>query len=775
MLHYILQVIAFQLVFLIIYDAFLRTETFFNANRAYLLITAVFSVVLPFIKIEQIKTVVAEDFVIRLPEVIIGNTTETIASIDPQIAMQAGINLEPEPVSIWTIILVSGMCLATLLLLFKISKLLWIAHKYPKRWKGNLLIIELLNSTKAFSFFHYIFLGGNLKSEERTSILEHEMIHVKQKHTLDLLFFEVFRIVFWFNPLIYMYQNRIATLHEYIADAKAVKQNNKTDYYNNLLSQVFETEQFSFVNPFFKHSLIKKRILMLSKSKSKQIHMLKYALLIPMVFTMLIYTSSYAQEKQITSTSETVNQNSQELSDEALFNKYYNEIIELDNNRVEFDNIYNSYKANIDKYILIREDYYKNAALFKFIFSKRAIQLEEDSQLDEIDRELMERFSKFKPYLEYLEYKKTDKAKLKWENNAKAGQLRMVFNDTGNWTDQEEKEFKEKLDLIEKDNAYKELLTTSVNGRSTMKVHDVKSNNTTASSNEETKIIDTNVEIPFSTVDEVPIFSFCEDLTTEEERRTCVSKAIATHVNKKFNTKLAEQLGLVGRQRINVIFKIDKNGYVTGAKSRAPHPELEKEAVRVINTLPRFIAGKQKGVPVTVPYSLPIIFQVQGKTNQFKALEDSKTKKGKEATLKEVLKTSVNSQMQTKEIPFMRVDEVPMYESCVGLTSQKDKKACVSKEISKFVNKNFNLNLASELKIVGRQNISVIFKIDELGYVKYVKARASHPDLEKEAIRVIKALPKLIPGKHEGKPVTVLYSLPITFQIASDTNKDKKN
>ena len=57
--------------------------------------------------------------------------------------------------------------------------------------------------------------------------------------------------------------------------------------------------------------------------------------------------------------------------------------------------------------------------------------------------------------------------------------------------------------------------------------------------------------------------------------------------------------------------KIDKNGNVTGVRSRAPHPRLEKEAARVINMLPKMKPGRQRGKAVTVPYSLPITFQVQ--------------------------------------------------------------------------------------------------------------------------------------------------------------------
>ena len=90
-----------------------------------------------------------------------------------------------------------------------------------------------------------------------------------------------------------------------------------------------------------------------------------------------------------------------------------------------------------------------------------------------------------------------------------------------------------------------------------------------------------------------------------------MSQKIQKFVQKKFNTELAGDLGLSGKQRISVIFKIDKNGNVTGVRSRAPHPRLEQEAARVINALPKMKPGKQRGKAVIVPYSLPIVFQVQ--------------------------------------------------------------------------------------------------------------------------------------------------------------------
>ena len=82
--------------------------------------------------------------------------------------------------------------------------------------------------------------------------LSHELVHIREKHSLDLLYFELLRILCWFNPLVYIYQKRISEVHEYIADAIIVKGKNKSDYYEKLLAEVFQTQQFSFTNQFFK-------------------------------------------------------------------------------------------------------------------------------------------------------------------------------------------------------------------------------------------------------------------------------------------------------------------------------------------------------------------------------------------------------------------------------------------------------------------------------------------------------------------------------------------
>ena len=122
--------------------------------------------------------------------------------------------------------------------------------------------------------------------------------------------------------------------------------------------------------------------------------------------------------------------------------------------------------------------------------------------------------------------------------------------------------------------------------------------------------VEEDIEVPFSVIENVPIFPGC-DKGNNAERRKCMSQKITKFVQRKFNTDLAGDLGLSGRQRISVIFKIDKNGDVVGVRARAPHPRLVKEATRVVNLLPKMKPGKQRGKAVVVPYSLPIIFQVQ--------------------------------------------------------------------------------------------------------------------------------------------------------------------
>ena len=125
---------------------------------------------------------------------------------------------------------------------------------------------------------------------------------------------------------------------------------------------------------------------------------------------------------------------------------------------------------------------------------------------------------------------------------------------------------------------------------------------------------------------------------------------------------------------------------------------------------------------------------------------------------------------QDIEVPYAVVEEVPRYQGCEPSGSKEQDKKCTSDNVSQFVNKNFNVDLATELGLTGRQRISVIFKIGKDGKIKDIMSRAAHPGLEAEAIRVIKSMPDFTPAKQRGKAVTVPYSLPILFQVQEDVS-----
>ncbi len=115
-----------------------------------------------------------------------------------------------------------------------------------------------------------------------------------------------------------------------------------------------------------------------------------------------------------------------------------------------------------------------------------------------------------------------------------------------------------------------------------------------------------------NTIEKAPIYPGCEKQKTERAKKTCMISKINKFVNKNFNSYIAQDLGLnSGLQRINVSFIIDKNGYVNVLRTRAKHEALKKEAVRVVNKLPRMKPAMSGGKKTQIVYNLPIVFSIE--------------------------------------------------------------------------------------------------------------------------------------------------------------------
>lgn len=640
MLYSIIQIVLFQTLFLLVYDLFLRRETFFNYNRIYLLLTSVFSIVLPFVKLPELRKVTTQETLIRLPEVFIGDGSSINAN--PYLAGQIKeATITSSQLPIWQIVFYIGMVLAALVFVVKIAKLYFIKNNNPKRWKGDVLIVNLLKSSAAFSFFNTVFLGDNIPSSEKDTIYQHELVHVREKHSLDLLFFEVLRILFWFSPLVYIYQNRVKELHEFIADAKAVKQHGKSSYYQSLLHQILDTNTLSFTNTFFKKSLIKKRIVMLQKSKSSQKSLLKYALLFPVIFAMLVYTSTEvkAQEKPDVKT-----EMNQDLTDEELLVIYYNEIVKMEEEGDKFNEI-SKYigigNKTLDNYIEPREDYLKLKAFMKYIADKSYERKLKEGELSKKDEELHKKMTELphKNYTEYLQWKRTDEAKRHWESITTDSALRLFVENMANKTQEEQKRFDDLMKQLETDSYYKKLIVTD--GKTTLVID-------SPLLTEEDKV--EVVEVPFSAVDEAPSYKDCENLMSKEEKKQCFSEFVNTHVKKHFNTNVEKNMELQ-KKRIFARFLIDTDGTVTRIQARAASKVLEEETIRVLSLLPQFIPGRQKGEVVAVPFSLPIVLQVadtsiEGLNNSLKEMIAQRDRILKNSSEKNPVVIQLNKQIE---------------------------------------------------------------------------------------------------------------------------------
>ena len=291
MINYILQVILFQVLFLAVYDFFLSKETFFTKNRWYLLGTPILSFVLPLIKIPTFQKAVPQEFVIQLPEIVL-NPDKVIQQTIQTTNIEQSINYVS--ILFWV-----GVAFFLILFLIKFMKIVSFIKKNESIRKSDFILVFIPNQAKAFSFFNYIFLGEEVPKEQQEKVIQHELVHSQQKHSLDLLLFELLKITMWFNPMIYFYQKRITLVHEYISDAVVAKSETEESYINNLLSSFFQVENISFVNQFCKKTFIKQRILMMKKKQSKTVNQLKYLVLVPVLISMLFYTSCASYDSRL--------------------------------------------------------------------------------------------------------------------------------------------------------------------------------------------------------------------------------------------------------------------------------------------------------------------------------------------------------------------------------------------------------------------------------------------------------------------------------------------
>jgi len=291
-LYYLGEANLYLCVFYLCYCLFLNKETHYTLNRVYLLFSCVVSFLLPLLQVGILKPVEtgAQNAVAvtTLPGDVVYSAvpvqTVPVAEVIP-FTLQDGILYA----------YLFGAAILLILLAVKLYKLAKLARsKYTVSEHGYKLVY-MDDSSSAFSFFNYLFIGTKAPGPE--TIIRHELVHIRQKHSVDIILLELFKIINWFNPLVYLLQNSLKTVHEYIADEQTAA--NGTDaitYSSFLVDNAYGISGLSITHSFFNYNLLKKRIIMLNQQRSGSLARLKYLMAVPLCAALLcISTLSFSK------------------------------------------------------------------------------------------------------------------------------------------------------------------------------------------------------------------------------------------------------------------------------------------------------------------------------------------------------------------------------------------------------------------------------------------------------------------------------------------------
>ena len=227
-------------------------------------------------------------------------------------------------------------------------------------------------------------------------------------------------------------------------------------------------------------------------------------------------------------------------------------------------------------------------------------------------------------------------------------------------------------------------------------------------------------DVSFDVVDRVPIYKGCDENLGNQALKQCFSEKLNVLISKNFNAAIGKDLDLPDQsfQYINVMFKVNADGNIINIVARTIYPELEAEAVRVINLIPTLKPGYLKDKAVTVPYFLPITFKV-------------------------------NNPKPAKDETF------PVYRSCNETLSYNALKECTTNKIKDYIKVSIDYEMVDKLFPLDKSTqFMVSFNINKNGKAEKITAKAHKKEMAVEAINILKRMPKFKkPGYKNGKPI----------------------
>ena len=296
--YYLLKVFICSGILYGYYRLALHNKLFHRWNRFYLLTAIVISLSFPLIKINIMRNPSQDtNEVIKLLNVV---------TTGDEIIIEANAGGKPlisgEEMIICLYILVSlGLLFMLMHTLYNLSRLI---KKNASQFIYGIRLVNTDAKGTPFSFFRNIFWNSKIDIDSATGerIFRHELAHVQEKHSADKLFINIVLIFFWCNPFFWLIRREMNMIHEFIADSKAVEDNDTGALAAMIIQATYPQHSFGLTSSFFSSS-IKRRILMLTKMQNPNVHYISRVLVLPLlVFVFVAFTF---KTKHLKSTADT--------------------------------------------------------------------------------------------------------------------------------------------------------------------------------------------------------------------------------------------------------------------------------------------------------------------------------------------------------------------------------------------------------------------------------------------------------------------------------------
>lgn len=674
---YFLKINVAIALFYAFYRLFFYKDTFFTWRRTALLCFFAVSAIVPLF---NIQTWIEQ----QEPMAAMADLYATV--VLPELT------LTPQPETDWKQLLADGIGIAywlvvallTARFLVQLTGIIRLGRRCPTQKIDDTTVHLLPRPEGPFSFFRWIFVYPDAHTgEELHEILTHERTHARQWHSIDVMIGELACIVCWFNPFAWLMKREIRTNLEYMADEKVLETGHDSRTYQYHLLGLSHHKAAATIYNSFNVLPLKKRITMMNKRRTRAIGRTKYLMFLPLAALLMIVSNI-----------EAVARATQKITAEVMEAVTPAETPEVQPQpeniaplpKQEPDNIAPSSQTEMNVAPIPQQEKSKKVTYKGKIVDDEAgnpisdVKIIIDHKYQSITKSTVNAQGEFR-------IETSPEASILFEHTKSDGSKLVRFCTP------------KVLAQMNPDNMVIELIPYI----------DIK---TAATEADVYEVVENMPEFPNGGM-------------------TALMKYLSDNIR---YPEAAHKAGIQGR--VTVQFVVGKDGSIGNVSIlRGVNADLDAEAIRVISSMPKWKPGTQKGEPVKVKYTVPVMFR----------LAPEPVEKIDETTV-------VGYHTPVAGEVYDVVDKMPEFPG--GMTG-----------LMQYLSKNIRYPAEAQTKgIQGRVTVAVIINTEGKA-VNASIVRSVDPSLDAEALRVASTMPDWVPGTKDGKPVNVKYTFPVTFRL----------